>query len=288
MTMPNFLVIGAPKAGTTTLYQYLNQHPQVYMSPIKEPRFFCNDIKSIDLNNYSALFKGVTSEIAIGEASPQYLFNPIAPEQIHHYLPNAKLIAILRDPAERAYSDYIMRHYLMRRRTKVPGSNEQEIVAEVAKITQDGWIVNTGYYSTLLQRYFDLFEREKIRVYLFEDLKSNPDALMADIFQFIGVNKNHTIDYSVSVYNKSGIPKNEAFYNLINNFRILSNKKLLPLLPVILYNNFYKIYVNLRNRNLAKAPKLPIEIRQQLIEVYREEILQLQDLLKRDLSEWLK
>jgi hypothetical protein len=77
----------------------------------------------------------------------------------------------------------------MGRRTKVAGSKEQEIVEEVAKITPDSWIINTGYYSTLLQRYFDLFEQEKIKVYLFEDLKSNPDALMADIFQFIGADK---------------------------------------------------------------------------------------------------
>lgn len=89
-------------------------------------------------------------------------------------------------------------------------------------------------------------------------MKSNPDTLIADIFQFIGIDKNQTIDYSVSVYNKSDIFKKEVFYNLIKNFKIFSNKKLLPLLPVSLYNHLYKIYVNLRNRNLAKAPKLSV------------------------------
>ena len=123
MTMPNFLIIGAMRAGTTSLYHYLKQHPQVYMSPVKEPRFFALEGEKpdpgrptderlmnhsiTDIEAYRALFQAVSKETAIGEASPLYLYSPKAPERIRHYIPDAKLIAVLRDPVERAYSHFL-------------------------------------------------------------------------------------------------------------------------------------------------------------------------------------
>ena len=101
MTMPNFLIIGAMKSGTTTLYDSLNAHPQIYMSRLKEPHFFSYDgtqnFPITNLEDYQALFRGVSNETLIGEASTTYLFNSKAPERIRHYIPQAKLIAILRD-----------------------------------------------------------------------------------------------------------------------------------------------------------------------------------------------
>jgi hypothetical protein len=124
MTMPNFLIIGAAKSGTTSLHHYLKQHPQVYMSQIKEPSFFAFEGTKpaipgpwkrwaahnfiTDIQAYRSLFQGVSDEVAIGEASTIYLVHPTAPQRIRHYVPDAKLIAILRDPAERAYSNYRM------------------------------------------------------------------------------------------------------------------------------------------------------------------------------------
>lgn len=123
MTLPNFLVIGAHKAGTTALYNYLKQHPQVYMSPAKEPRFFALEGKNLKflgpkkdpgnrcrfttLEAYRELFQGVSSEVAIGEASTLYLYSQEAPKRIQHYIPDAKLIAILRNPIKRAYSNFV-------------------------------------------------------------------------------------------------------------------------------------------------------------------------------------
>src|ERR687894_3261543 len=115
MTMPNFFIIGAQKAGTTSLYYYLKQHPQIYMSPRKEPHFFKGMHSELrksgrglppvtDLGDYQALFRGVTDEKAIGEASASYLYSPKAPALIKSSIPDAKLIAVLRNPADRAYS----------------------------------------------------------------------------------------------------------------------------------------------------------------------------------------
>ena len=122
MTMPTFLIIGAGKSGTTSLYYYLKQHPQVYMSPVKEAHFFDQDegekpdfrgpgrsspppITSIE--DYRALFRGVTDETAVGEATPSYIYIPGAPGRIRRRIPDAKLIAGLRNPTDRAYSAFL-------------------------------------------------------------------------------------------------------------------------------------------------------------------------------------
>ena len=121
MTLPNFLVIGAAKSGTSSLYMYLKQHPEIYMSPIKEPHFFSFDDESkmtkgpgdpihkaiTNFDDYQAQFDGVTDEKAIGEASTSYLYRPEAPGRIHAMLPDAKLIVILRNPVDRAFSAYM-------------------------------------------------------------------------------------------------------------------------------------------------------------------------------------
>ena len=132
MRLPNFLVIGAAKAGTTTVYQYLKQHPQVYMSPRKEPHFFSKngtkDYPIPTLEDYQALFQEASDEIAIGEASTSYLTHPQTAERIQYHIPHAKLIAILRDPANRTYSLYIM--LLMLGKRKLSSYTHQEILDE--------------------------------------------------------------------------------------------------------------------------------------------------------------
>jgi hypothetical protein len=125
MTLPNFLVIGAGRSGTTSLHHYLGQHPDIFVPAVKEPNFFAfmgEDIVVVDhydhwirqnsitdLAAYKALFDRATAEHAIGEVSPQYLFNRRAPERIKALIPQARLIVILRNPADRAYADYIAR-----------------------------------------------------------------------------------------------------------------------------------------------------------------------------------
>ena len=118
---PNFLVIGASKCGTTSLWHYLDQHPSVYMSPVKEPMYFCSDdyvaapgdrhyfmqehaVRSP--GDYLALFSQRSAEPMAGEATTAYIADPAAPARIHATLPDVKLVAVIRHPAERAYSEY--------------------------------------------------------------------------------------------------------------------------------------------------------------------------------------
>lgn len=293
--MPNFLIIGAAKAGTTALYEYLKQHPQIYMSHEKEPKFFAlegekldfggpHDQENInrtaitDIEAYRKLFQGVSNEIAIGEASPLYLYSPKAPGRIKNYIPDAKLIAILRNPVDRAYSGYMMHVGLGWETTS---DFTQALQEEEMRIRNNwGWghYVNVGFYYMQLKRYFDTFNPNQIKVYLYEDLNANPIAMLQDIFQFLNVDESFVPDITIK-HNISGIPKNNFLGVLINSVK--------PLNPILKQVFPSGIRQNIKNQVLVK-PQLSMDVRKQLIEVYREDILNLQDLIHRDLSKWMK
>lgn len=294
MTMPNFLVIGAQKAGTTALYEYLRQHPQIYMSPVKEPHFFTYEGEKLDsrglgrssnlpvtnIEAYRKLFQGASSEIATGEVSPSYLYSLKAPERIRHYIPEAKLIAVLRNPVDRAYSNFL---HLTRDGREPLIDFAQALREEKARILNN-WGFNwhyqqKGFYYAQLKRYFDIFEQQQIRVYLYEDLNNNPASVLKDIFQFLGVDEAFVLDTSVR-HNVSGIPKNKVLHALLVNLKPITTA-LKPLLPAGL-----RQYI--RNQVLDKPSPLPPEVRRQLLEVYRPDILQLQGLIQRDLSKWFE
>lgn len=294
--MPNFLIIGAAKAGTSALNSYLKQHPQIYMSPVKEPQFFAYEDQKLDFHGpgiatiqnsitdikaYSALFQEVSNETAIGEASTIYLYNPKAPERIRHYIPDAKMIAILRNPVDRAYSGYLM-HVREGRETL---DFAQALQAEETRIRNNwsfGHYTSWGFYYPQLRRYFDMFERDQIRVYLYEDMTGDAAGLLRDIFQFLNVEETFDPDLSVR-YNVSGMPKNKAFHALV--------KRPNPIKPVLKQLLPAWLKTSLKDRYLQYSdvkPQLAPEVRQQLLEVYRDDILKLQNLIQRDLSKWLE
>ena len=281
MNLPNFIIIGGMKAGTTVLYQYLKQHPQIYMSPVKETNFFVRDCESLE--EYQTFFQGVSDQKAIGEASPSYLDHPNVYRRIAHYLPEVKLIAILRNPADRAYS-----HFFMKYRQQLHGMNESEVLNYCTKIfEEDRGMLKRGLYYRHLQNYFNLFQPQQIKICLYDDLKNDPDALLQDIFQFIDVDEYHLDNFN-TYYNKGGITKNQFFFDVLNDVRKYFNTSLRNFFPESFNKKLYSIYNTIRNKNLAKQPKLPPENRQQLIKVYREDILKLQDFIGRDLSMWLE
>lgn len=303
MTMPNFLLIGAAKAGTTSLYYYLKQHPEIYVPSgyHKEPEFFALEGEPLeypgpkgtykmkssinDLESYCTLFEKVTTEKAIGEASTLYIYSEQAPERIQHYIPEAKLIAILRDPVERAFS-----HYLFWASQGFEPDTDfdfnKAIQAEEKRIDQ-GWshnwhYIKRGFYYTQLKRYFDRFDTSQIKIYLYEDLIQAKLAVAQDIFDFLGVDKTFTPDFT-KIHNKTEVPKNRTVNTLLNRPNPIK-AVLKPLLPTGIRK---RIADNLKQRNQGK-PKLSDKTRKQLISIYREDILKLQELIGRDLSNWLE
>lgn len=296
--MPNFLVIGAAKSGTTALHRYLKQHPRIFMSTPKELRFFPFENQRPDfrgpgdaidattmitsIEDYRAHFAAAADYPARGEASPLYLYFPQAAERIRHHIPDAKLIAILRHPADRAYSQYMMK----RRDGREPLSFHEALAAEEQRIA-DGWSHHwhyrrRGFYAVQLKRYFDLFRREQLRVFLYEDYVTDPIGFMQDIFRFLDVDDTFVPDMSVR-HNESKMPRSRALQVFLTEQRFAKNL-FKPLLPARWSR---RIGDRLRRQNLTKPP-LPENLRRHLIEVYREDILELQGMLGRDLSHWLK
>ncbi|NET04130.1 MAG: sulfotransferase domain-containing protein [Symploca sp. SIO2B6] len=288
--MPNFLIIGAMKSGTTTLYDSLNAHPQIYMSRLKEPHFFSYDGKEnypiTNLEDYQALFQGVSNETAIGEASTTYLFNSKAVERIKHYIPQVKLIAILRDPAERAYSLYLMRYRANQLKTQISDHEILDYFAQLVQKGSGGPLSNR--YCASLKRYLSMFDREQIKICFYQDLKSDPNSLLQDIYKFLGVDEQLLINQPIKRSNTGGIPSNKILHTSLENLKKSFNATIGSLLPESMFQRIELIYTSLRSHNLVKAPPLPRDIRKQLIEIYREDILHLQDFLQRDLSQWLE
>ncbi len=295
MKLPTFLIVGVQKAGTTSIYNYLQEHPQVYMSPIKETNFLERDWEKLVAENskiknrissfddYCKLFTGVQDEIAIGEASPNYIFHyESSAPRIQKYTPNAKLIVVLRNPVERAYSDYLM-HLRDGISAEIRTLSEQ-----IKHSSHKSFILRKGFYYTPVKYYIDFFCVEKVKVFLYDDLCNNAQKFMSDIYEYIGVDKNFIANVSKKTQ-QARIPKNQAINNLLqrqNPIRTLAATALKTLIPLDARQELRSRLIRLNSQHKSQVP-LSSEERKQLIELYREDILKLQDLIDRDLSSWL-
>ena len=303
MPVPNFFVIGAAKAGTTALYNCLKQHPDIYMSPVKEPLFFAFEgeppiypgpagtyfhrVAVWRPRDYMLLFAGATGQRAIGEASPIYLRSPLAARRIRQNLPHSRLVAILRHPAERAYSHYT---YLVQHHVE-PARTFSEALAREALRMQEGWFPGffyqaSGYYHAQLSAYGELFPREQIKVYLYEDWRETPQAMLRDLFRFLEVDTDFVPTIRQS--NVTRLPSSQRLHRLaVAPDRI--ERRLAPILPARARRAIVSAVRRFDDRcNLAPPPPLDPEIRARLTAEYREDILKLQDLIGRDLSHWVR
>ena len=307
MPLPNFLVVGAQKCGTTALYYHLKQHPQVYMSPEKEPHFFALEGETIvfrgprdkeildhiavtDIEAYRELFAGVSNETAVGEASAVYLYSPKAPGRIRYHVPDAKLIIIIRQPAERAYSSFLH----MVRDGREPFKDFERALEEEEARVRDNWspiwhYKRAGFYHDQLERYFDTFGRDQVKVYLYEDFVSNPGGVLQDVFRFLSVDDTFVPDLSTR-YNVAGVHRNKSLH-AVHSFLIKPHplkSAFKPLVPKGLRRRAVTRLVNsIRSQNLVKPP-FPAEVRERLVAHYREDIFKVQELIRRDLSAWLR
>jgi hypothetical protein len=299
-TLPNFLIIGAAKSGTTSLYHYLGQHPDVYLSPIKEPKYFalagerlryCGPGDQDDMERHSVtsedvyrdLFRGARSGQATGEASTLYLYHQTAAGRIHAAVPSAKLVAILRHPAERAYSNFL---YMVRRGNETLRDFREALAAEERR-TAEGWMPSwhyrrRGLYGEQLTRYYERFQPGSIRVYLYEEFVARPRVVLQDVFAFLRVDPAFTPDLSVR-HNVSGSPRIQSIHRWLSaNGRAKSLVR--SVMPARTARDAAR---RLRQWNLTRTD-MPPAVRRELIEFYRDDLRALERLLARDLSSWLK
>jgi hypothetical protein len=217
LTLPNFLIVGAAKAGTTSLHQYLAQHPEVYMSKIKEPQYFVHGLSpkwaARDVLYYSGLFEGADGRKAIGESSTAYLPCEASPGLIHRTLGDIKIIIMLRNPSLRAFSMYgwnVMEGYETARTFREALELEEE---RVRSVEFREWCPNylpeylyyrTGLYHDQVKRYLDEFPAGHVRMFLFEDFIKAPVETCQEVFRFLGVDAGFKPE--IKVHNKGRIP----------------------------------------------------------------------------------
>jgi hypothetical protein len=288
MALPNFIVIGVAKAGTTSLYRYLDQHPEIYICPEKGTNYFgyedarawtwhdegepplLRHFRVRTLAEYEAAFAGATDEIAVGEVSPQYFRSPTAARRIHDLIPHAKLVASLRNPADRAFSGFLMRT----RRGEAVKDAHQELTPEASHVRE-------GFYFTRMKRYCDLFPRDQMKIYLFEDFKSDPAGIVREVCEFLEVDSGFAPDTAVR-HNPASVPRSGVLNRVFYHPKVIRGAK------AVLPERVQGMAKRLRQRNQRPAPAFPADLRADLLRLYREDIRKLEELLDRDLSVWLQ
>jgi hypothetical protein len=275
MTLPNFLVIGAAKSGTSSLHHYLRAHPQVFTPKLKEINFFAYDGQNRDfqcwaktLEEYESKFEGGRGATAVGEVTPLYFASPVAPGRIRSVIPDVKLVAILRDPVERAYSAYLM------------SLRSGRISADVRTAfgNKNAAYIVRGRYAHYLQRYYELFSKEQIKILRFEDLRRNPSAVTADLYGFLGVDRG--FEPQLEVHNKGYVPRNR----MLN--RVFHSDFARRVLKPIMSDGIMKLARKVRSINEERPPELPADVRAELRVFYHDDIARLQELTAMDFSSW--
>lgn len=314
---PDFIIAGAAKSGTTALHNFLDQHPEIFMSRPKEPNFFLfsgeepefSDIESdeqlyrssvglyerikknsiTDEEAYLKLFDQATSFKVKGEASVLYLSDPKAPARIKKYIPDVKLIVMLRNPVDRAFSSYMHMVLVGNETRSFKEALQQEPVdAENIWCGRGDYYIRAGFYARQLKGLFKHFDQQNIRIYLFDDFISSPEAIMSDIYRFLGVDESFQGDHSKKL-NISGVPKSKFIYNSLTRLyrKFASTGKMKKMIHYFLPKKTRsKITAAIFERSLNK-PKMSQEDKEKLLSLYRKEILELQTLLDKDLTRWL-
>jgi len=273
---PNFFIVGAPRSGTSFLHYLLKQIPGVYMPSVKEPSYFAVSInpkhkltKPIrDKKKYLKLFAKVKDEVAIGESSPSYLWDPKAAKLIHKAVPHAKIIMILRDPVERAYS-----HYLQAIGFGYETLPFREAMIKALKSPNDysNRIAAAGFYSEQVKRYLETFKIEQLKIFIFEEFMQDIEKSVREVLDFLNVHSEiptslkkvtNTVDVSLGGFSK---------YLIRNRTLRAMVRELVP----------YEGSLVLRKIFSKKTEKTSLsdEERKFVEDIYREDVKKLQKIL---------
>ena len=298
--LPNFLIVGAAKSGTSSLHNYLNQHHQVFMPSynkegmkVKEPRFLIKDLVQHRLHNgiwtfeeYQSLFDDVKDEKAIGESTVLYLYYyKHAINNIKHYLgEDVKIIIMLRDPADRAYSAF---HHVSRG-FKENNSFEKSLEIEKGRMEREENLTpmvmykEMGMYYEMVKAYMESFKN--IHIILYEDFRDNIESEMNKIYNFLGISNDIEIDF-ITKHSVGGKRwKDEKMKHVF-----MKDNPMKSILKSALPKKFRKgILHHLVNASTNKVVPMKEEVRKGLNDYFKLDIKKLSELLNKDLNHWTK
>jgi len=291
---PNLFIVGGPKCGTTSLYRYLRQHPDVYMSPRKEPHFFCPDLFSPryvhDEAAYLALFSGAGGARRIGEASVYYLYSRDAAPAIRAFAPDAQIIIMLRNPVDMIYSLHSQRLYSGHEDIV---DFEQALAAEPdrrqgRRLPPDPYPIPCLFYREIgrldaqVQRYLDVFPRRQLHIIIFDEFVADTAGAFAATCEFLGIDPQFRPEFSVANPNKS-----------VRSVQVRSWLRFSPLakglaravLPKPMRQTVAEKLLELNRRQEPRRP-MPRALRRQLQQDYASDVAALSALIGRDLTPW--
>jgi hypothetical protein len=287
--MPNFFIVGAAKSGTSSLANYLGQHPEVFMSGIKEPFFYADGTGFVDFDEYKSLFGCVSNEKAIGEASTGYLFDVNAPELIKNNHPGAKIIIMLRYPVDMAYSYW---QYM-----QVDGNEdltfEQAISPEQIAYRhtdefrgkcKNWWpsyiYLQRAMYSEQVRRYLNVFGKDRVKVIVFEEFIRDPLDYCRDVFGFLGVDASFAPE--IKRLNEGGVVRSKLIRDVIYNreYRFL-RKVFTPKM-----RERVRFFVRDLNKTKVGVKRIGTDTKLYLDDYFREDIERLELLLGVEIACW--
>jgi hypothetical protein len=298
--LPTFFAVGAAKAGTTSLYRYLGSHPEIFVSPVKEPFFFSfmdedphfegphddeiNQDIITDPHRYRRLFDEATAEQERGEFSNSYLYFLRSAPRIREWVPDAKILIMLRDPVRRAFS-----HYLQGRMLGHEHLSFEEALAREEKREAQNWRWHYQYrdqsrYAEAVQTYLDRFGREQVHVVIFDDFVTDTRQTVRQIARFLGVNEDFYDSYEFSRHNETVLPRSEVIHTLFQSENVI--RKIARALTPLSFRRWMADFVKSLNYGQEQKPTLDPDTEMELQKEFRADVKQLEDLIGRDLTAW--
>jgi sulfotransferase family protein len=308
MRIPTFFIAGAPKAGTTSLYEWCKQHPSVFMSPIKEPCFFAPEVVDftprarrsfdadapalrrwldgpraerrtsgivIEWQDYLSLFRDAGDAVALGEASGNYLPSHAAPAAIRSRVPDARIVVMLRHPVDRLFSQYASAVGAGDATGSFGAWADEQARLEAGRQPRFG-AVWTGMYGEHLGRWYKAFPESQVRLFFYEDYCERPEAVFAELFAFLGVTGTHKVDMTRR-HNVTTVPR---WPRLMRGME--------PIKPIVRRLMPGPAVSRLRRLTRGRPPFQPtVDERRTVLAMYREDLKTLQTMTRRDLSHWL-
>lgn len=292
---PNLFIVGANKAGTTSLYEYLKNVPEIYMSPIKEPSYFSEfgqrKFGKITEDGYLSLFTENVHYKFIGEATSVYLHDPETPLRIYDYVPDARIIILLRNPIERTFSHY---WYISFNRGYGLYSFQDIIQKEYSLLKSNTYnifnlpttLLLFSFYYDYVKRYIDIFGKNHVHIMISEEFSNKTKDVLNTLLEWLDVKYRFSDKETFPTYNTFQKPKSKLRFEL---YKMLYNK-----LSVKLYRNLpfsMRMYIsnnilpNVRNAMLitSEKPLLSAENRKFLKIIFEDDVKKLEILLNRKL-----
>jgi len=297
MNKPDFFIVGAPKTGTTALYSYLKEHPEIFMPEIKELHYFGSDLRFNTTRrseeDYLSHFISVKNEKRIGEASVRYLSSKKAAVEIKAWSPLARIIIMLRNPVDTIHS--------LHSQTLYNGNeNIQELEAALDAeryrklgigIPQTAFLIDSLFYretvrySEQVERYFKVFGRDKVRVIIFDDFINNTTEVYRETLRFLNVEETFQQDFPIINSNK--IIRNNLLRDFLRYPPAGIQRFGRTFIPPVFRQQFKKKIMRLNTKHVERAP-MNNALKHKLRNELRPEIEKLSKLLDRDLTSWIQ